>query len=392
MTKNLSSKSTRDYLLSELRILIRKHCPEVIFKHFEHDIYLPMFPPFDTMSRKSLLEALTKSIKANIQTESSNNCENNAIEQLFLQTKFRVCEADLYRTVTNAFLALPRCPPPNYSFHLLCRDPIVCLKFPLSVWRCKSLRKIALSVLEALLRSNDAITLEESKIDDSAFELLVARDAIVVRCLLAVLHGGDTKSLVVCSMTTGFIRWLIQGRSGLVALLVKQSLLERDLDWLVENVPETMNDSRYLSQIFSERNSLTTSERLVAADAIIRIAIVHGQSNEMEAAHLIANAVSQLVDSFYLIIGPIGLFPVDALFNSESGIPITQIAQKAAFRILKSLYKIRGVKTRSIRRECCIVLQKLINLCKGELQGGAVTGRRKQLLKELYDAATKAAF
>eukprot|EP00536_Pseudo-nitzschia_multiseries_P009957 jgi/Psemu1/306937/fgenesh1_kg.290_\ len=188
-------------------------------------------------------------------------------------------------------------------------------------------------------------------------------------------------------MTTSIIRWLIQGRPGLVALLVKQGLREQDVDWLVENVPEAMNDSQSLLQIL-ERNSLTAAERLVAADTIIRIAIVHGQAKEVDASQLILTAVHQLVDSFYLILGPVGLLPVDALFNAESSIPITQISQKAAFRILKSLARLRGVRNQT-RRDCSIVLQKLTILCKSELQG-AVTGRRKHLLKELYDAAVKA--
>jgi len=241
--------------------------------------------------------------------------------------------------------------------------------------------------LENLLKVNNVVTLKESRLKETAVELLAARDAIVVRCLLSVLHGGDSKHLLICSMTTSFIRRMIQSRPGLVALMVKQGLQERDLDWLVDNVPETINDSRYLLQIFSERNSLTGAERLVAADAAIRIAIVHGQSSESEAGQLILTAVSQLVDSFYLILGPVGLLPVDALFNAESCTPVTQISQKAAFRILKALTKLRGVSNH-FRRDCSLILQKLINLCKAELQG-TVAGRRKQLVKELYDAAVK---
>jgi len=390
MVRMLPSKSTRDYLLSELQMLIQKHCPELVVKQFEQELEFQVAPTFNTMNRKSLLDALSKSIQGNFDVDNVKICENNATEQLFLQAKSRVCDADVYCTIINAFLSSPNNPPPNYSYYVLCRDPIVCLKFPLCVWKCQSLRRIALSVLETLLRSNEAITLEESINNDSAFELLMARDAIVARCLLAALHGGDSKNLVVCSMTSTFIRWLIRSRSGLVALLVKQGLQDRDLDWLVENVPETMNDSRCMLQIFSERNYLTSAERLVAADAIIRIAIVHGQSNETESSQLIVIAVSELVDSFYLILGPVGLFPVDALFNADSDTPITQILQKAALRILKSLTRVRGIRTHNIRNEYSMVIQKFMNLCKGELQSGAVTGRRKQLLKELYDAATKA--
>ena len=107
----------------------------------------------------------------------------------------------------------------------------------------------------------------------------------------------------------------------------------------------------------------------------------------MDASQLILTAVSQLVDSFYLVLGPVGLLPVDALFTAESGTPITQISQKAAFRMLKALTKLKGINNH-IRRDCSMILQKLISLCKQELQGTAV-GRRKQLVKEMYDAAMK---
>ena len=387
MIQKILSKSTRNYIFSEFQGLIRNHCPELIRIRSEQHLGLRESPPFDTMDRKSILTALSSSIRIHLRENNTQLC-GNTTEQLFLLAKARICDSDVYSAVTNAFLTSSHAPSPAYSYHLLCRDPIVCLKFSLFIWKCRSLRRIALSVMENLLTANNTITMEKSRLKDTALELLVARDAIVVRCLLAVLHGGDSKNILICSMTTSFIRWMIQSRSGLVALMVKQGLQERDLDWVIENVPETMNESRYLLQIFSEQNSLTAAERLVAADASIRIAIVHGQANEMEAGQLILTAVSQLVDSFYLILGPVGLLPVDALFTAESSTPITQISQKAAFRILKALIKLRGLRNH-FRRDCSMVLQKFISLCKVELQG-AVAGRRKQLIKEFYDAAVKA--
>eukprot|EP00534_Pseudo-nitzschia_fraudulenta_P000845 CAMPEP_0201128544 /NCGR_PEP_ID=MMETSP0850-20130426/34027_1 /ASSEMBLY_ACC=CAM_ASM_000622 /TAXON_ID=183588 /ORGANISM="Pseudo-nitzschia fraudulenta, Strain WWA7" /LENGTH=447 /DNA_ID=CAMNT_0047397763 /DNA_START=62 /DNA_END=1405 /DNA_ORIENTATION=+ len=387
MIQNIPTKSTRDYILSEIHTLIRKHCPESIYRRFGQLRGFRNSPPFHTMDPQSLLASLCNSIRAHLHEENTHVSES-ATEQLFLQAKARICDSDVYSAVTNAFLSSPHAPSPTYSYYILCRDPIACLKFPLSVWRSRCFRRIALSVLENLLVSNDAITLQKSRNEDAALELLVARDAIVVRCLLAVSYGGDSKNLVICSMTTSFVRWLIQSRSGLVALVAKQGLREQDLDWLVDNVPEVMNDSRYLFQIFSERNSLTAAERLVVADAVIRIAIMHGQSNEMEAGKLILIALSQLVDSFHLIIGPVGLLPVDALFNAESGKLITQTSQKAAFRILKALTKYKGTRNH-FRESYNITLQRLTILCKGELQG-PLTGRRKQLVKELYDAAVKA--
>jgi hypothetical protein len=386
MVDNIPSKATRNYLLSEIHALIRNHCPELTRHRFDQHLSLRNSQPFDTMDRNSILAALCGSIRSHFHESNPQLCEST-VEQLFLLAKARICDSDVYSAVTNTFLSSLHAPQPTYSYHRLCRDPIVCLKFPLSVWTCRTLRRIALSILENLLNVNNVVTLEESRLKETAVELVAARDAIVVRCLLSVLHGGDSKHLLICSMTTSFIRRMIRSRPGLVALMVKQGLQERDLDWLVDNVPETINDSRYLLQIFSERNSLTGAERIVAADAAIRIAIVHGQGRESEAGQLILTAVSQLVDSFYLILGPIGLLPVDALFNAESGTSVTQISQKAAFRVLKALTKLRGVSNH-FRRDCSLILQKLINLCKAELQG-TVAGRRKQLVKELYDAAVK---
>jgi hypothetical protein len=179
----------------------------------------------------------------------------------------------------------------------------------------------------------------------------------------------------------------------LVGLLIKQGLEEKDVDWFVENVPETMNDSQSFFQLLSERSYLTAAERLVAADAISRIAILHGDSNETEAAQLTLNVLSQLVDSFYLILGPVGV-PVSALLNDDSGTDITQISRKACFRILKSLIRVRG--RRKQFSPCGTALQKLANLCKGESAAtgvqGAVATRRKQLLKEIFDATIKTCF
>ena len=386
MIENIPLESTRNYLLSEVQDLLKSHYPEMDQFEFEEHVGRTQFEFNGTLNRKGVLTSLCSSIRTQMRERDPELCENKN-EKLFVLAKSQICDSELYSAITNAFLSSDHAPSPTYSYNVLCRDPIVCFKFPLSVWKCRSLRRIALSTLENLLTSNNAIALKESRFEETALEILAARDAIIVRCLLSLIHGGDSKNMMICSMTTNFIRWVIRNNRGLVALIVKQGIQERDLDWLIENVPETINDSWHLRKIFSERNGLTAAERLVAADAVIRVAIVHGESNEAEAGQLILTAISQLVDSFYLILGPVGLLPVDALFTAESGTPITQISQKAAFRILKALTKLKGIDTH-IRRDCSIILQKLIGLCKQELQG-AVAGRRKQLIKEIYDAAMK---
>ena len=69
--------------------------------------------------------------------------------------------------------------------------------------------------------------------------------------------------------------------------------------------------------MLSERTSLTPAEPLVAADAVIRIAIVHGHTNEIEAANMAYTALVQLVDSFFLVVGPVRV-PVPNLGQSTA--------------------------------------------------------------------------
>ena len=252
---------------------------------------------------------------------------------------------------------------------------------------------MTLTVLCSLLETNAVLTFSTSRLEESAVELIAARNALLVRCLFVAMSGADSAvPSFYCSMTTSILRTLIAGNRGLVAVIVKQGLPDVALDWLVEYIPETMGDSQELAQLLSDRSSLTPAERLVAADAVLRIAITHGQSNEVDAEAMVYSALSQLINSFFLVVGPIGV-PVNVLIGDGSGLDVTQMSRKAAFRILKSLLKVRGRRAR-MRNECGMALQKLASLCKGESAvsgvAGAVAGRRKALLKEIFDAVTKA--
>ena len=369
----IPSKSIRSFLLSEMDQLIHIHCPEF-------DRKISSFVPPDA-TREQLVWSLFSSIRSSL--ESTKEKEENArnAEFAFLRAKTQLEDADLYCTVTSAFLASPHNPTPSYSYHLLCRDPLFVLKFPLAVWTLRSLRKIALTCLQALVRANNFIVVEESPVEDSAIELLTARDAIIVRCLLAILRDANP----ICSMTTNTIRFLVSSRPGLLGLLVKQGLEERDVDWIVENVPEAF-DSQVLLQI------LRVDQNLAAADAVCRIAIVHGGDvDDSAAAQLTQNALSQLVESFYLILGPVGV-SVSALLSDDSETDITQKSRIAAFRILKSLIRVRG--RRKVFLPCGATLQKLAGLVKSESTAsglsGTVANTRKQLLKEIFDATSKA--
>lgn len=146
--------------------------------------------------------------------------------------------------------------------------------------------------------------------------------------------------------------------------------------------------------MLSERSSLTAADKLETASAALRIAIAHGGRNESAAKALAYAAMTRLVSSFFLVCGPVGV-PMQSL-EGEDGTDVTQVCRNATFRMLNALQNVRGSRGGAgLQAECGLALQKLANLCKGEsiMTGvsGPVAGRRKQLLKDIYDAATKAA-
>ena len=392
--KNLSSAGTAKLLNSRLLDLVQKHCPEILLQVRKWELQrnssaLALKKP---MSRKETGGVLGAAICACMQDVNPDEPASN-LEGLFLFAQSQLPDSDLCTIVVSSLLSTPNNPPPFYTYALLCRDPLVLLKCPMKVWTCRGLRRMTLTVLCSLLETNAVLTFSTSRSEESAVELIAARNALLVRCLFVAMSGANSVvPSFYCSMTTSILRTLIAGNRGLVAVIIKQGLPDVALDWLVEYIPETMGDSQELAQLLSDRSSLTPAERLVAADAVLRIAITHGQSNEIDAEAMVYSALSQLVNSFFLVVGPIGV-PVNVLIGDGSGLDVTQMSRKAAFRILKSLLKVRGRRAR-MRNECGMALQKLASLCKGESAvsgvAGAVAGRRKALLKEIFDAVTKA--
>lgn len=392
--KNLSSAGKAKLLYSRLLDLVQKHCPEILLQVQKWELQrmssaLALKTP---MSRRETGGVLGGAIRVCMQDANPDESASN-LEGLFLFAQSQLPDSDLCTIVVSSLLSTPNKPPPFYTYALLCRDPLVLLKCPMKVWTCRGLRRMTLTVLCSLLETNAVLTFSISRSEESAVELIAARNALLVRCLLVAMSGADSAlPSFYCSMTTSILRTIIAGNRGLVAVIIKQGLPDVALDWLVEYIPESMGDSQELAQLLSDRSSLTPAERLVAADAILRIAITHGQSNEIDAEAMVYSALSQLINSFFLVVGPIGV-PVNALIGDGSGLDVTQMSRKAAFRILKSLLKVRGRRAR-MRNECGMALQKLASLCKGESAvsgvAGAVAGRRKALLKEIFDAVTKA--
>lgn len=404
LSKALSSQTGSCYMLSKLEEYARLFCPEIYIQAQTARMLRDHSKPVDAVglslvSRTEMMKLLSASIRSCVQNSRlDDNDDRDAMgpEALFLEANRRLSHSDLCCAVASALLASPHKPPQPFTFHSLCRDPLVLLKCPLRAWKCKGLRRIILTVLSSLMESNDAIVKDVAPSEETAEEFLAARDALIVRCLVTAMSGSlESKSAPVeyCGTTTSILRFIVCKRRGIVALLVKQGLPENALDWLVEFVPETMNDSQDMLQMLSDRRALTPAERLVAADAVLRIAIVHGHANETDAASMAYVALSQLVDNFFLIAGPVGV-PVNALLVGDSGLDVTQISRNAAFRILKSMRQVRRRRT-NLSKECGMALHKLAALCKSESAvsgvAGAVAGRRNTLLKEIFDAVTKAA-
>jgi hypothetical protein len=378
------------FFLEELHRLLQKHCPDVLLEMHYVMSDSRINVGCDEQRRDEQLESLYNRIRSVVNTKPEDPAGVLSLELQFLKARSRISDAGLYSTVVSALLSSPNIPAPRFSYGLICRDPVVVFRCPLYLWSYEAVRRILLTSLRTVMMANEVIALRECKGEHVAEELLVSRDAIIVRCLVAVLHGGISDGSSSCSLTECFLRWLVSRRNGLLSLLVKQGISERDLDWIVERVPELMTDRNSLLQVLGA-NSLTAAERLVAADAISRIAVVYGgDSNDHEASQMASVAVSELVESFSLIVGPVGV-PVNALLNDDLGTDITQTSRQAAFRILKSLIRVRA--RRQSFQGCDIFLQKLATLCKGESASGGLQGvtasRRKQFLKELYDAASK---
>lgn len=125
--------------------------------------------------------------------------------------------------------------------------------------------------------------------------------------------------------------------------------------------------------------------------------MAHGHRDEAASESLVYTSLSQLVVSFFLVIGPVGV-PVNVLCDG-SGLDVTQSSRRTTFRMLRCLLNVRGRQRSRLRNECGMALHKLAGLCKGESilgesklgVAGAVVSRRKNLLREMFEAISKAA-
>lgn len=352
-------------------------------------------------NRQVTLRKLSTSIRTCCSSENNLDPDGIQAEHLFQFAERHFADTELHETVVCSLLSVPNAPLPRMTYGQLCRDPLVVLKLPLRAWKCVGLKRIVLVMLSNMLEANTELTKETCKTNEVALEMLAARNALLARSLLSTLSCAISKDknsnsyAPFCVIFTSFLRRLIAETSGLVSMLVKENIPDQVQDWLIEFVPESMADWQSLAALLTDRCSLTASERLLAADSVLRIAIAHGHACEEEAQSLAFAALTLLVSSFFLVVGPVGV-PVNALLGDDNSLDVMQASRKATLRMLRSLPHVRGRQRTLLRDECGMALQKLAGLCKGDsivggfFPGGA-TGGRKAIVKEVYDAVTKAA-
>ena len=387
-------------ITSRLQSLTAKHVPDAL------STTVLVEPDIDNMlcgefNRKISMAMVTGAIEACRNEPVTHNAINLArrAELLYLRASADFPSNDVDTAVACALISSAHLPPRVYSYSLLCKDPLLILKSHLSVWKCPGLRRIMLAILQRLLEANNHITLQDAPTEEAGQQMLAARDSLVARCLLIsgcnnFVLGADTASekagtATRCSATIAFVRSLVANRPGIVTTLVKQNLPNKAVDWLIEVAPECFGDAELLIGSLSDRTgTLTAAERMVTADASLRIAIAHGSQDDAVAQQLSYAALNTLVSSFFLSLGPVGV-PVNILHEDDGRGDVTQTCRRATFRMLSAIQSIESDRVETVD-EARRVLSKMATMCKSENALGGTSGsvamRRKALLKDLWDS------
>ncbi|GKY93654.1 hypothetical protein MPSEU_000332800 [Mayamaea pseudoterrestris] len=334
-------------------------------------------------TKRNLLSVLRDSLQ-----DSESDACGRASERAFIAARPLLSEADLCTCVVSAFLAEPHLPLRFVTYAACCRDQLALLKCTMKVWERDGLRRIALWTLTSLTEANNYIVRDMAPTETSAKEFLSARDVILLRTLIVVSANYSGY----CSMSQSLIRKNIAKNRGLLTMLLRQGLSESAIDWIVEWVPEAFEDADCLATLLTDRCTITPSERLVVADAILRICVAHGHRRPLETKSLAYAALSHLIASFFIIMGPVGV-PVNVIRGpGGNGANATTVSRRAAFRMLEAMQKVSAYRS-SLKNECMLALQKLSGLCKGEsMVSGlpiSVANRQKVFLKQLAQEINK---
>lgn len=399
---------------NHLLILVSRWCPELRNYIYPNRPRIENYEDFN--ERKINLRMVRNSIVRSIHGIRRSNCREGTrqveevdssgfiSETLFQEARLRMLSSAVDTAASCALLTCPHSPEPFFTYSTLCKDPLVLLKCPAKVWAKHGTRRIILSILSRLLEVNTRLTYEFCQDKKLASEFIISRDLVLVRTLAIIssesYHFGDASEKVTsipkctpyCANTVDILRSTIARSRGLIAMLCKQGLPEKVIDWLVELIPEVLMDARELTTCLCGRDSysLKTTQRLVIADAALRIAIRHGSRNEYESIPLAYEALAVLVNSFSLIVGPVGV-PVSVLCSDEED--STEKCRRSAFRMLNALQFITGKRDR-LRNEASMALSKIASFCKSESVMNGVVGmaatRRKEILSRIWEATVRA--
>lgn len=373
-----------------LKGLIDRQCPEICMRARSCSIrrrYYSRLGRQDCEVNRSSKSELTAMLRRSVESFATDPTGLIAAKTVLVSNGFLV-DSDLTTITASALLSSPSSPALFYTYPMLYRDPLTILKCPISLWKRPGIRRLALTVLTSLLETNNFVV-SAGLNSENQDEFLQARNVIVLRGLIRSF--SDQSITYPCLMVTGVIRKILASNRGVTATLVKQVLSSDEIDWLIEIAPEMVNDTSSFMPLFSEsdRSSVGAGDKLLISDGILRLLAIRGYQNESEV--LVQAIMAHLINSFFFIVGMAGMNP-----NTLSGDGRDSVSAnaKAAFRIFKTLHKIRLSRTR-LRSESAMFLQKFVGLCKGEILVGslpaAITNRQKGLIKELLEAALKAA-
>jgi hypothetical protein len=327
----------------------------------------------------------------------SDPYDTHAVEQLFIIARTTQPPSAVDTEASLALLESTKDPIHFLTYAKLCQDPLMLMKCSVRVWIDEGLRRILLAIMQQLLEANESIVKETSTTSEVASEYLVSRDSILLRSWLFILSGveignnqlGCKKLGVRCPLLVSMVRFMVTSRAGLVATMVKQFTPAPMVDWLVIHVLELRSEARIFMNLM-EKGTLSAVERLRVADAALRITIAHGCNHEAELQPLAYTALSIIVNSFYHVIGPVGV-PTNVICDQE-GRDTTQMCRQYLFRMFLAVNMIKDDMP-NIKNEVRMALSKLAGLCKSDMNLSGLTGtaaqRRKIILTELWDALVR---
>lgn len=386
----------------EIDKFVKYFCPEVLQQCLDR---LPKIQDgveleFDVKLIKPASVARAVQDMLSIEEDSPSSAYRKDMERLYLASRasFPSNEVDvevasmLLKSVEESFHFM--------SYTNLVKDPLVLLKCSIKVWTNDTLRRILLCIFNRALVANEAAVAESASAPEVASEYLASRDVLFVRCFLFLLSGcynsankevdGECDDCSInCPIMLSMVRHAVAKHGGLAASLIRQGLPFNASDWFIQNVPEIFVDANELTAMLESR-TLTVVEKLQISDGALRMSILYGL-DDAPTQRLVYNALSVLVSSFYLVVGPVGV-PVNIL-SDEQGRDITQTYRVVMFRMLGVLGNI-GSENKSLRHEAILSLSKIANLCKSDGAIGGLKGialkKRKTLLTEVWDALVKA--